>query len=637
MAFSFNPADAAAVKAILAGKAPPAEPSQPIQSIDSYNPVVNDERTVANQENTERAAADDLVAGRITQDEYTARLGLTGLPPTVSGKKVDVLGNSGLVDSNFYNAPKQSTQVESSPPAEAPSAATPPGSPASVEAKPAAAGGSKKLTNDQAAAQLDKLSGGVEASRSVDGAPVSFGMGKGAGALAAAANGVRSGELTVQKEGSATAEQSTQGNSEGDYGTEADKLYKSMGAHASAAVDNQAAGEALQAAVKRKYETDLERETALHNQRVAEEEARVQEQRSKVDAIGEEVRKAELDKRSYLERNPFSGIALAIGAALGGALSARTGGPNQGIQTLERAIDRDLETQKYNIAKKKGDLDSANNLLSQNMKILGDQRLAYLATKQQLMDAATARIDTIASSTKSGVLKENAALVRDQWAKIALDKKMEYDTAMGQRALMMAAMRGQGGGKPADTGSQMFDSTERLKGHMYPTGLKDEHGLDIGVELDGSPEETKMIRKEIQTRQEVYRDLDELIAKTKLFESKKSVFSPLESDRLRDDIIGVISRMSSKNVGAEGGGAPAKYEIDEIKTGYGNPQSWVNLSGSKIPNLLAAATRAKSVMFQGLAGRPTVSYRVMPDGKIMARWHGTNFQQRKPLDVTPKQ
>lgn len=86
----------------------------------------------------------------------------------------------------------------------------------------------------------------------------------------------------------------------------------------------------------------------------------------------------------------LSGIALII-SGMGAGL---TGQPNLALQVMDKAIDRDIEAQKYNI-------DKGENLLSLQMKKYGNLMQAEMATKEMMMSQANSKLQQAIENAKS--------------------------------------------------------------------------------------------------------------------------------------------------------------------------------------------------------------------------------------------
>ncbi len=497
-----------------------------------------------------------------------------------------------------------------------------------IEMPPAKGSGKPRTQSaDQAAAELDRMSGGVAGMSGAD-ASQTPGWGFGSGATSSAA-GMAQGATETMRGAYASSQQSTESNRRepDDYRTKLTKLYESMAGHTEAAVNLEAAGMRQQAAEKDALTQQFEQEVARHQQRVAEENNRIARQRAKVEDLTEEVRSAELDKRSYLERNPFSGIALAVGAAIGGAMSARFGGPNQGLDALNRAIDRDIDVQKYNIQKKRGDLDAANNLLASNMKILGDERLATVATRMQLKEASAIRIEQIAASTKSQTLKEQAGLAGDMIRKDLLNLRNEWDVATNTQAQAFAAQRAQQG-QGAAQGGKYVDIYERYGVPELLTRTPD--GKMIGVSL-GKGSVSDEVKKRLVAAKQVLPKLHEI---RKLSQELRQSWNPKTAASLKAQIDAAVSDIGQLRVGQRGGGAAAQYELSEVAKQLGNPADWTDWTGGKSEALDAAIKFEEQGVYTAFEGAPVFEY-AFDGNSVMGRPIGA-FQRSQPLSVTPK-
>lgn len=96
------------------------------------------------------------------------------------------------------------------------------------------------------------------------------------------------------------------------------------------------------------------------------------------DTLSQEVAKSNLDPRAYFH-NMSTGqkIGNAIALIVGGIGAGLTHGPNMALESMNRAVDRDIESQKINLGKKQ-------SLLSLNMSRFHDMRAAQTATMMQM-------------------------------------------------------------------------------------------------------------------------------------------------------------------------------------------------------------------------------------------------------------
>lgn len=113
----------------------------------------------------------------------------------------------------------------------------------------------------------------------------------------------------------------------------------------------------------------------------------------------------------------LAGVSLALGA-LGAGFN---GGKNNSVDIIERAIDRDIEEQKANIANKGQAAQQARGAYAEFLNKTGDERASRLATFNLGLEAAAKQFQSVIASNVPDVVKNNAALelskVQEQQAK----------------------------------------------------------------------------------------------------------------------------------------------------------------------------------------------------------------------------
>ena len=602
----FDPNDHAAV--LAAFNAPPAfaPPETPVVGADNYDAaqgVLEGLKTGSVSPEDAQKSLYWLANGRTKkQDDATAAvaagggIGLPEAPPIVPGAPSGPVAIAG-VQPNTQAIPEQTIPFK------------PTGTPAA--AKGAA-------NPDAAARELDRMSKGVAAMSGMDASQTpgfrTFGL---VGAASAAKGGVPDAALGVPG-----GDEKSDPN---DPWAKRKAIQAEIQRSAKGATMAESTGAAQKAAEWADLNRRLEEEDAGWKKTQARYMGEADRMMQEANAIREDVKKSEMDKRSYLERNPFSGIALAIGAAIGGALSARTGGPNQGLQTLERAIDRDIELQKYNIEKKRGDLAAVDNLLARNMRVFGDMQTAHAMTRLQMKEAAMVRIKGIEETTNSQVLKENANLLGATLAKGVNDEEIQVGI-MNQRQAMMLAAAAHGASQSGE--GQMFDLSERFpdKIELGPSG-DGKTNLAIAIPKGANPDEVKKRYNAATGALDNVRALKDLTAKLRDTPARNLA----QKAALAQQVRGKLADISQQKVSAEGGDAAAEFELQNVAKAYGNPDDWFDFTGGKWQTMLQAIDRAERNVYSHATGMPVIVYGYSHDGKLMGRVAGVfQGQQAKP-------
>jgi len=142
-----------------------------------------------------------------------------------------------------------------------------------------------------------------------------------------------------------------------------------------------------------------------------------------------------------------AGIAIALGAASQGLRGG--GGPNIGLDMINKIIDREMKTQQSQYNQLGDRVKTANNLFARNLKILGDEKAAEFKTRQSIIGETKSKIDTLLK--KAGQEQLNMRL------QAQLDQQMR---ALSMKAT--ASMMGGGRGKPAS-----FEQARATKDDLF--------------------------------------------------------------------------------------------------------------------------------------------------------------------------
>jgi hypothetical protein len=101
--------------------------------------------------------------------------------------------------------------------------------------------------------------------------------------------------------------------------------------------------------------------------------------------------------------------ALAVGlGALGASLPKRmggTGGANQALQIIDKAIDRDIAAQRADIDKRRMGIGMQQNMLSMMRNQFSDERQAESAAKINMLQQFEMELDRVGAESKSPILR----------------------------------------------------------------------------------------------------------------------------------------------------------------------------------------------------------------------------------------
>ena len=111
--------------------------------------------------------------------------------------------------------------------------------------------------------------------------------------------------------------------------------------------------------------------------------------------------------RWFSSRNAGQVVATSLAAMLQGFVMGYRGqtGPNPVLQRMERAIERDIATQRANIAKKRGDLAGVKGAMADFMKRGLNEDQAEAQTVKGLVDQYKLKIDAATAASQSPVIE----------------------------------------------------------------------------------------------------------------------------------------------------------------------------------------------------------------------------------------
>lgn len=158
------------------------------------------------------------------------------------------------------------------------------------------------------------------------------------------------------------------------------------------------------AALQRAHAEDLAARDKVFQAKEAETQANIDALDSEAAVVREELAQMKVDPgKWWASRSTGQKIALGLSAMINGFLQGYKGdtGPNQTMLLVERAIDRDINVQKANIAKKKGDLGDVRGVVADLYKRTGDMRQAETQARimgMELLRTKTAALEQTAAS-----------------------------------------------------------------------------------------------------------------------------------------------------------------------------------------------------------------------------------------------
>lgn len=329
------------------------------------------------------------------------------------------------------------------------------------------------------------------------------------------------------------------------------KLEASMDATAAAErkrAEIAAQNQAHQAGIMQDEAERQKIEIAREAEREAERQRTVDTQMADIQETVRELQTKEVDpNRRWKSMSTGGQIGTAISLMLGALGAALTKGPNYALDMYEKAIDRDIDAQKSEIAKAQSVVGLKNNMLSQIMAKGGSERQAAAALRAQKLDEAQAYMRAEAMRTGSA----EAAAQADAAIAAAEERKQkalaELKLATQDRVTIQTS--------PASN-SAMADITKRAVG--LPGG---------GVAYAPDDESARKIREQSATTMSIHDKTNRLIALTKNHTGK------VVPGQVKDEVKSLITDLVQDYAKAKQAGAMSDDEFDRMAGLFKDPSS----------------------------------------------------------------
>jgi hypothetical protein len=273
-----------------------------------------------------------------------------------------------------------------------------------------------------------------------------------------------------------------------------------------------------------------------------------------------------------------SKVMALLAGIIGGFGGGATGGVNMGMKALNESIDRDIAMQQAEFNASKSSAEIQNNNFGKLMQVYHDEDSASLALRTLEVDAATRKLQELASGSKSKQVQFNAekamAALEQQKAQLEYQfKTQRHDMIARQQAAQASTQSAaQQAAQPAEVSTENF----------VPTGQRDSNGNAIGLVL-GSKEEAAEVRKSMAEAGRATSALDEIARWNNLSASEKlnthnrarmeqaslmltqsyghAVSGTAMSDQEREQLKKTVDAAVSNTIRTDWGGAPDALNI----------------------------------------------------------------------------
>jgi hypothetical protein len=209
---------------------------------------------------------------------------------------------------------------------------------------------------------------------------------------------------------------------------------------------NQAQAAGLRGAAARGYTEDIldlkDKEAVL----VANHDKEAKAAEARITSLQEEKKNFKINpSRLFKSENAFQLAMYAIATVLGGVADAYTKPgerqPNPGLVALDKAIERDIEAQKFEYEKLGDRVDLENNLYAKMTQRMGNAKDGIAASRTFMKDAMASRMEEMAAKSQNKTMLNNAEIFKAQAAQESAKWEMEtiqkpaYILAQQQRQL----------------------------------------------------------------------------------------------------------------------------------------------------------------------------------------------------------
>lgn len=325
--------------------------------------------------------------------------------------------------------------------------------------------------------------------------------------------------------------------------------------------------------------------------RAAEAGLREQNRRDTIEGQNRELQKAiseaknaKVTHEGFLERNPGA-ILMGIGAAIGGALSARTGQPNESMKSLDNTIETDLQLQRDAANRKQANVGNQQNIISLMRAKFGDERQADLAAEVAQRNIVGMHLDRLGAKAKDRETEAKIGIVKaDNDAKLAeLQGKWDQLTHYA-----------------AYTGAPKVDSA--TQGRM----IQLEDGRTVLAPTTEEAAKLRLHGAAIKDLERTAKEIDKLRSDPKAYDPTGMTDSSVELKRLAAEMTLNVRRIEDIR-------SPGKGTSDLAKEIIGNPESLLSHTGARALAYAASERKNFDTAVRGLGGEQVQrGYRINP-------------------------
>jgi len=234
------------------------------------------------------------------------------------------------------------------------------------------------------------------------------------------------------------------------------RAYESMQSAVKQQGQAQAEAAERQAAAVRQLMPEILQSTERFQQLMTRADELAEEKMRQMEEARQRVREYRVDP-NRLMKTPGNRILSAVAIALSGignTLSRQPGAPNQAYEIIQRAIDRDVQEQLFELQKRKEDLNDIQQEYRNVMDMYANKGQKMLALRSLMLDNAAQQLKLAALDAQAPQAKANAEALAAQIeldrAKIDQQLKQQAQAANMQTLLAIEKARGEASQKQAE-------------------------------------------------------------------------------------------------------------------------------------------------------------------------------------------
>jgi|GEM_PF-4339831 len=189
------------------------------------------------------------------------------------------------------------------------------------------------------------------------------------------------------------------------------------------------------------YQTRMQANDFAAQQKRDAEAASIDKQVGTIKGAVDDYKNSKVDGAKYWKDAGVLGSILGVlGAAIGGGLAARTGGPNQALAFMERQIDKNIRQQESAIDRKGKNAEMQRSLLGDMRNVTQSNEAARQAARQKIYGDMIDNLETMKAKNKGPEAQAKAdAMIGDIQAKMSAAQTGVQTTLMKEHQARAAA------------------------------------------------------------------------------------------------------------------------------------------------------------------------------------------------------